>query len=182
MAKGKRSEYLYSLELDLATNYVAERLREKQSKAADTMDIDSHNPSRETADREDALKLRHDAGVQKPSVKKKSLRRNQRIRMEKGVERAAATIDQLEKKVGESKHKGKVIKGRRVSFRSFLPSLFAADNTKHDWEDINEALKAQKAEQKRKLKTRPPTVASNGQTQSSNPADGPEQESENNVM
>lgn len=37
-----------------------------------------------------------------------------RLRVEKGIERAEAVMDQMEKKVGQSEQKGKSIKGRRV--------------------------------------------------------------------
>lgn len=68
------------------------------------------NSSHDTA----VLKPQHKSGVQKVKTQKKLLRRNQRLRHEKGVERAEAVMDQLQKKVGESKQKGKAIKDRRV--------------------------------------------------------------------
>ena len=47
------------------------------------------------------------------------MKREKRIRLEKAVQRAEAVIDQAEKKVENSKTKGKAVKGRKVCVRTF---------------------------------------------------------------
>ena len=95
-----------------------ERLVEKRQNVAETMEIDSALPEVQKTTTEamdvDVLKPKSGAGVQKQRQKKKPLRRNQRLRHEKGLKRAEAVNDQLAKKVGESETRGRTIKSRRV--------------------------------------------------------------------
>ncbi|KAL9056758.1 MAG: hypothetical protein Q9162_002729 [Coniocarpon cinnabarinum] len=74
------------------------------------------------------LKPRHASNVQKPQQKKKPLRRNQRLRVERGLQRAEIVMDQMERKVSHSYKKGKVIKNRS-----------------HEWQDINDAINPNKS-------------------------------------
>lgn len=60
------------------------------------------------------LHTRHEAGITKKKPKPKQLSRHQRLRKEKGFERAAVVTDQLDKKVGMSKTSAKKIKERSV--------------------------------------------------------------------
>ena len=110
---------------------VLERLLRKQKIVAESMDVDE-NPERATATEtgpspQGVLKPQHDARIQKQSQRKRQpLRRNQRLRLEKGVERAEAVVDQFHKKIGESKQRGRKVKDRRVkSPLLWIPSLLA---------------------------------------------------------
>lgn len=75
---------------------------------------------------EDALSAQHRSGVIKKS-KQKPIKRNQRLRREKGVERAEMVAAQLENKVIKSRDKNKAVKGRRAA-----------------WEDLNGAVQPPK--------------------------------------
>lgn len=48
--------------------------------------------------------------------KQKPLTRQQRLRREKGIDRAEQVMDQMETKVDKSKGKGRMVQGRRVCF------------------------------------------------------------------
>lgn len=74
------------------------------------------------------LAARQGAGITKKQKKQKPLSRQQRLRKEKGLVRAEAVTDQLQRKVGESKRKGKKIKARRAA-----------------WEDLNGTPKVELA-------------------------------------
>ena len=156
MAKGKKSKYLcgqFSLKKPLI---LAERLREKHEQAADAMEVDGDKPLLATEYNQlshdsDLLKALPGSGVQKSRSKKKHLRKNQRLRLERGVERAETTMDQLQKKVGASKQKSKVIKDRRVRSSQSL-YLFELKAFQHDWEAINSPLKTPKLCSKQKSK------------------------------
>ena len=69
----------------------------------------------DTAGVQDVLGPKHDTGVSKKKKKQKPMKRQQRLRKEKGVERAEAVMDQLENKINKSKSRGKTVKNRRVS-------------------------------------------------------------------
>ena len=79
--------------------------------------IEDTRASRNKHEQNEVLKAQHAAGVQKTRDKKRPLRRNQRLRLAKGFERATVVLDQMEKKVNRSEKKNKTIKGRRVSNR-----------------------------------------------------------------
>ncbi|RMJ22316.1 hypothetical protein PHISP_06813 [Aspergillus sp. HF37] len=86
--------------------------------------------------RDSVLAERVNAGVTKKKPKQKSKSRTQRLRQEKGSERAEIVMDQLEKKVAGSVKRGKTVNARRA-----------------DWDNLNrtntskfEALQAQSAD------------------------------------
>ena len=60
------------------------------------------------------LSVHHGAGITKKKAQGKSLSRQQRRRLEKGVVRAEAVLDKTERKVERSKTKEKVVKERSV--------------------------------------------------------------------
>jgi hypothetical protein len=68
--------------------------------------------------RDSVLAERANAGVTKKKPKPKSKSRTQRLRQEKGSERAEIVMDQLEKKVAGSVKRGKNVNARRVWLRS----------------------------------------------------------------
>ncbi|PWY94178.1 hypothetical protein BO94DRAFT_458276, partial [Aspergillus sclerotioniger CBS 115572] len=77
-----------------------------------------------TVQRESILSERANSGITKKQSKSKAKTRAQRLRQQKGVERAEAVVDQLEKKVTKSAGRAKAIKNRRA-----------------DWEDTNRKAK-----------------------------------------
>ncbi|PYH31829.1 Alb1 domain-containing protein [Aspergillus neoniger CBS 115656] len=78
-----------------------------------------------TVQRDSILSERANAGVSKKSSKGKAKTRAQRLRQQKGVERAEAVMDQLEKKVVKSEGRAKSVKARRA-----------------EWEDLNRKTKS----------------------------------------
>ncbi|KAL4795850.1 Alb1-domain-containing protein [Aspergillus venezuelensis] len=70
--------------------------------------------------RESILADRASAGVTKKQSKPKNLSRAQRLRQQKGQDRAEAVMDQLEIKVAKSNNRAKTVKNRRA-----------------EWEDLN---------------------------------------------
>ena len=64
------------------------------------------------------LGIHHGAGVSKRKAKQKPLSHAQRQRREKGMARAEAVLDQMERKVDRSRKKEKVMRGRSVSARA----------------------------------------------------------------
>ncbi|KAL3441589.1 Alb1-domain-containing protein [Aspergillus insuetus] len=70
--------------------------------------------------RESILSDRANAGVSKKSSKPKAKSRAQRLRQQKGMERAEAVLDQQEIKLAKSNNRAKVVKNRRA-----------------DWNDLN---------------------------------------------
>jgi Alb1 len=60
------------------------------------------------------LAAQSSAGISKKKSKTKALTRAQRLRQQKGVERAENVVDQLENKVAKSITKAKAIDARRV--------------------------------------------------------------------
>ncbi|PYI00650.1 hypothetical protein BO78DRAFT_465170 [Aspergillus sclerotiicarbonarius CBS 121057] len=77
-----------------------------------------------TVQRESILSERANSGITKKQSKSKAKTRAQRLRQQKGVERAEAVVDQLEKKVTRSAGRAKAIKARRG-----------------EWEDLNRKSK-----------------------------------------
>lgn len=61
------------------------------------------------------LAPQHGAGVSQKKKKQKPVKRQQRLRKEKGVERAELVTDQLQSKISKSKRKHMSIKNRSVS-------------------------------------------------------------------
>lgn len=57
---------------------------------------------------------RANAGVSKKQAKSKPKSRAQKLRQQKGMDRAEVVVDQLEKKVTDSVKKGKNVKSRKV--------------------------------------------------------------------
>ncbi|KAL2845556.1 Alb1-domain-containing protein [Aspergillus pseudodeflectus] len=70
--------------------------------------------------RESILSDRANAGVSKKQSKPKAKSRAQRLRQQKGMERAEAVLDQQEIKLAKSNNRAKVVKNRRA-----------------DWSDLN---------------------------------------------
>jgi uncharacterized membrane protein YdfJ with MMPL/SSD domain len=68
--------------------------------------------------RESILADRANAGVSKKQSKAKAKSRAQRLRQQKGMDRAEAIMDQLEIKVAKSENRAKTVKSRRVSFNT----------------------------------------------------------------
>mgnify|MGYP002379597527 CR=1 FL=1 len=77
--------------------------------------------------RDTVLAERANAGVTKKKSKQKSKSRAQRLRQEKGLERAEIVMDQLEKKVASSVKRAKNIKARRVCLNSCFPVQILTD-------------------------------------------------------
>ncbi|MCJ1401009.1 hypothetical protein MMC11_004221 [Xylographa trunciseda] len=69
-------------------------------------------PSTGSASHPSVLSVHHGAGITKRKGKGKSLSRQQRLRQEKGIERAEAVLDKKEKKVERNAIKGKAVKER----------------------------------------------------------------------
>lgn len=64
--------------------------------------------------RESILADRANAGVSKKQSKPKAKSRAQRLRQQKGMDKAEAIMDQLEIKVAKSENRAKAVKSRRV--------------------------------------------------------------------
>lgn len=64
------------------------------------------------------------SGITKKKSKSKPKSRAQRLRQEKGLERAEIIMDQLEKKVNKSIEKSKVINRRRVNYSCPIMTTF----------------------------------------------------------
>ncbi|MCJ1375733.1 hypothetical protein MMC20_006970 [Loxospora ochrophaea] len=74
-----------------------------------------------------ALSVHRAAGITKRKAKGKPLKRQQRLRQEKGLGRAETNLDKIEKKREKSIHKGKKVKERGSA-----------------WEDLNNKLEDRK--------------------------------------
>lgn len=98
----------------------AERAAKETSMAIDTNEslkstaLPIHPAETASTNKGDVLAPQHDAGVSKRKKKQKPLKRQQRLRKEKGIERAESVVNQLENKISKSKRKGKTIKSRSV--------------------------------------------------------------------
>ena len=67
----------------------------------------------------DAILARHaNAGVTKKKPTAKKLTRTQRLRRQKGIERAEKVLDRLEVKIKKSEGKAKKVKARKVDYFS----------------------------------------------------------------
>ena len=75
--------------------------------------IKDAKPPPETEALPAVLAARNDAGISKKK-KQKPRSRQQRLRQEKGLQRAEAVVDKLENKVKRSRTKAKIIKDRAV--------------------------------------------------------------------
>ena len=111
------------------------------------------------------LPVHRGAGVTKRKAKAKPLSRQQRLRQEKGLERAVAVMDQTERKVERSTRRGKTANERRVSagFRSlqFLTCwALMVLRLQGAWEDVNGKAELHR---KRSTKKRPVAGKENGQ-------------------
>lgn len=67
-----------------------------------------------SAERPSILAERANAGIQKKQKKDTKLSKAQRLRQQKGMDRAEAVLDQLEIKKAKSLARGKVVNARRV--------------------------------------------------------------------
>ncbi|KAG2417708.1 hypothetical protein HFD88_008927 [Aspergillus terreus] len=92
--------------------------------ASPSLDLDKSLASaprvEEPRQRDSVLADRANAGVMKKSSKPKAKTRAQKLRQQKGMERAEAILDQMEIKVSKSLNRGKTVKARRA-----------------EWEDLN---------------------------------------------
>ncbi|KAL9119902.1 MAG: hypothetical protein Q9187_003541 [Circinaria calcarea] len=77
--------------------------------------------------RSSVLSVHNGAGISKRKAKSKLLSRHQRIRQEKGMQRAEAVMDKTEKKVEKSFVKGKTVKERGTA-----------------WDDLNNKIQGKK--------------------------------------
>lgn len=66
------------------------------------------------AQRPSVLTDRRNSGIQKKNKNDKKLSRAQRLRQQKGMDRAEAVLDQMEIKKAKSLARGKVVNNRRV--------------------------------------------------------------------
>ncbi|KAL4920574.1 ribosome biogenesis protein Alb1 [Aspergillus aurantiobrunneus] len=90
--------------------------------ASPSLDLDKSLTSLPRAEdtvmqRESVLADRAKAGVSKKQTKPKAKSRAQRLRQQKGMDRAEAVLDQLEIKVAKSNNRAKTVKSRRVCVR-----------------------------------------------------------------
>ena len=63
--------------------------------------------------------MHHGAGVTKRKAKGRPVSRQKRLRQEKGLQRAEAVMDHMEKKVEQSTKKGKRVKERSVRLQLY---------------------------------------------------------------
>ena len=87
--------------------------------ASPSVDVDKSLKSLPRAEttvipRESVLHGRTNAGITKKQAKLKPQSRAQRLRQQKGIERAEAVLDQMEKKFVKSIKRSKTVKERRV--------------------------------------------------------------------
>lgn len=91
--------------------------------ASPSLDLDKSLASaprvEEPRQRDSVLADRANAGVMKKSSKPKAKTRAQKLRQQKGMERAEAVLDQMEIKVSKSLNRGKTVKARRVWHNNF---------------------------------------------------------------
>ncbi|KAJ5243034.1 uncharacterized protein N7469_001361 [Penicillium citrinum] len=93
-----------------------------------------------TAQRPSLLVERANAGVQKKKKENKKISRAQRLRQQKGMERAEAVLDQLEIKKAKSNNRAKTVKTRRAEWEDTNrnASAFAALQQHNADEDDDE--------------------------------------------
>ncbi|RAK95259.1 Alb1 domain-containing protein [Aspergillus ibericus CBS 121593] len=117
-----------------------------------------------TVQRESILSERANAGITKKQSKSKAKTRAQRLRQQKGVERAEAVVDQMEKKVTKSVGRAKAVKARRADWEDLnrkSKSMFQALNDEAE-DDMDDDMMADAAPSKpAKRVTKPAAVAQN---------------------
>ncbi|MCJ1386554.1 hypothetical protein MMC17_009680 [Xylographa soralifera] len=99
-------------------------------------------PSTVSASHPSILSVHNGAGIVKRKGKGKSLSRQQRLRQEKGMERAEAVMDKKEKKVERSAIKGKAVKERSAAWDDLNGKIHdkrvkpkPKEEDEEDWED-----------------------------------------------
>ncbi|KAL1966884.1 hypothetical protein VTN77DRAFT_3849 [Rasamsonia byssochlamydoides] len=82
------------------------------------------------------------AGVSKKKPKSKAKTRAQRLRQQKGIERAEVVMDQLEKKVAKSVGKGKKVKARKINWDDLNSKLSKTTENQQGTEgpDVNDSM------------------------------------------
>ncbi|KAJ5246687.1 hypothetical protein N7468_001670 [Penicillium chermesinum] len=90
-----------------------------------------------TAQRPSVLANRASSGIQKKQ-KKQKLSRAQRLRQQKGMERAEAVLDQLEIKKAKSITRSKIVKARRGDWEELNKKSSAFAALQQDEEDEDE--------------------------------------------
>ncbi|KAL4930956.1 Alb1 domain-containing protein [Aspergillus undulatus] len=111
--------------------------------ASPSLDLDKSLTSLPRAEntpmqRESILADRANAGVTKKQAKPRNRSRTQRLRQQKGQDRAEAVLDQLEIKVAKSKNRAKTVKNRRAEWSDLngkaakFDALAEADNGDDD--------------------------------------------------
>ncbi|EEP80187.1 predicted protein [Uncinocarpus reesii 1704] len=95
------------------------RSRSARREASPGLDVDKSVTSlpraeRTAVTRSSVLNAQHDSAVSKKKQKRQT--RSQRLRQEKGLERAEVVMDKTEKKLAKSVHKGKVVKARKSTW------------------------------------------------------------------
>ncbi|GKZ70584.1 hypothetical protein AnigIFM50267_006238 [Aspergillus niger] len=113
-----------------------------------------------TVQRDSILSERANAGVSKKQSKGKAKTRAQRLRQQKGVERAEAVMDQLEKKVTKSEVRAKSVKARRAEWEDLnrkTKSMFEALNEEAD-DNMDDAMMDDAAASKPAKRSKPAPV------------------------
>ncbi|KKK13359.1 hypothetical protein AOCH_004698 [Aspergillus ochraceoroseus] len=112
--------------------------------ASPSLDVDKSLTSLPRAEktpvqRESILADRANAGISKKQSKPKPKSRVQKLRQQKGIQRAEAVFDQMENKVTKSANRAKAVKSRRADWedlnRKTAKSMFAALNAAEDNDD-----------------------------------------------
>ncbi|EAW13215.1 Alb1 domain-containing protein [Aspergillus clavatus NRRL 1] len=136
--------------------------------ASPSLDLDKSLTSLPRAEdtvipRESILNDRVNTGVSKKQ-KNKPLTRAQRLRQQKGMERAEVVFDQMEKKVAKSVSRAKTVKSRRADWealnRNTAGSMFQALQEDED-EDDNTMADNSAAPKVKKSGSKPAKVAQN---------------------
>ncbi|MCJ1433263.1 hypothetical protein MMC27_002622 [Xylographa pallens] len=99
-------------------------------------------PSTASASHPSVLSVHNGAGIIKRKGKGKSLSRQQRLRQEKGMERAETVMDKKEKKVVRNAMKGKAVKERSAAWDELNSKVHnkrtkpkPEEENEEDWED-----------------------------------------------
>ncbi|KAF2138788.1 uncharacterized protein K452DRAFT_361015 [Aplosporella prunicola CBS 121167] len=102
----------------------------------DASSLPKHKPKAEVSD---SVLAAQNAGVSKKQ-KQKRMTHQQRMRQEKAMDRAEAVMDQLEKKVSESKRRGRKVQDRRKEWEALngdaKKKVLAADED-NDEDDVD---------------------------------------------
>ncbi|KAJ5832459.1 hypothetical protein N7474_000770 [Penicillium riverlandense] len=93
-----------------------------------------------TVQRPSVLSERANSGVQKRQKKGKNISKAQRLRQQKGMERAEAVVDQMEVKLAKSVNRQKTINSRRADWEDTnrKSAMFLALQQQEDEADNNE--------------------------------------------